>query len=875
MRRAVAGNPAARAFLEALKFTEPDIVAEVLEVILPRYARLAERGAQPADPGTAADGPAGVAALDRAQHAADLDCIMRAMDEADAGRRSELLEQLRQTAFLIGENAGSGSLRLMPPGALYQRTRDLEIYLDGNPDAWFAADTYGPWLVQLRAMGVRDEVDVQARAPGPLGHVLLVAGFARHERGLDGFDPEARIDGLEFALAHPGHARAEFVWNILLAPHRRLIGGVVEKSVREQFADSTRETVRSAAGQAAVSEAWLPGPDGLFHRPADLSLDDLPPTFARDEGLAQALGMSQPVVSQAARRLGIPPEVLWGLSAHPDLAAMIERELKLRAAGQQSAGTARGVTGRLRRAPQRSTSTSSTQALTAAMMMASTKATGSQYRPPPWPVTSVTPASSRLTVSPAAVIRRSTSGASSPVRLRLAASARSGEVALPRPATRMNADSAPRGIAGTSPIRLTTRTISRAASASRARPVRKFWPSRLSAASTVLMLTLRPTKIRPLSAAVAPAAARKRALQSWAMYAAVISGLPCPLTVPSPEFNVAPRPHREVTSHASHSREIPGHRRRRMHRRVGGPAAARRGRPGGGDRPEPGPAPLRPPLAGPGRAARIRPARRDQRPGRRGRGGGPRDHARGAPGRPAAAVLRRGSAARGHGQRGRHGQRVRGHPGRGRPYRAGPGEFRGGVRAAGGHAAGVVADNSPLLPDSFYGVYKAANEGTAKVYATGHGIGSVALRPFIVYGLGRDQGMTSDPTKAMLAAAAGVPFRIKFSGSMLLTYAPDCARAFIASARAAAGSGEAISLNVPGQRIGVPALAGLIEDILPGSGGLITWEDNPLPVPSLLAGPALRDAVGDVPGTALADGVRETIKGFQDALAAGIIAAPV
>jgi hypothetical protein len=44
--------------------------------------------------------------------------------------------------------------------------------------------------------------------------------------------------------------------------------------------------------------------------------------------------MSQPVVSQAGRRLGIPPEVLWGLSAHPDLVAMIERELKLRAAGQ-------------------------------------------------------------------------------------------------------------------------------------------------------------------------------------------------------------------------------------------------------------------------------------------------------------------------------------------------------------------------------------------------------------------------------------------------------------------------------------------------------------------------------------------------------------
>jgi nucleoside-diphosphate-sugar epimerase len=187
------------------------------------------------------------------------------------------------------------------------------------------------------------------------------------------------------------------------------------------------------------------------------------------------------------------------------------------------------------------------------------------------------------------------------------------------------------------------------------------------------------------------------------------------------------------------------------------------------------------------------------------------------------------------------------------------------------HAAGLVADSSSLMPDSFYGVYKAANEGTAKVYSIEHSIGSICLRPFIVYGLGRDQGMTSDPTKAMLAAAAGVPFRIKFGGSVLLTYAPDCARAFIASARAATGSGEAVSLNVPGRRIGIPALVDLIEDIAPGSVRFITWESKPLRVPSLLAGSAMRDAVGDVPNIPLADGVRETIKGFQDALAAGLI----
>jgi nucleoside-diphosphate-sugar epimerase len=133
--------------------------------------------------------------------------------------------------------------------------------------------------------------------------------------------------------------------------------------------------------------------------------------------------------------------------------------------------------------------------------------------------------------------------------------------------------------------------------------------------------------------------------------------------------------------------------------------------------------------------------------------------------------------------------------------------------------------------------------------------------------------MTSDPTKAMLAAAAGVPFKIKFGGSVLLTYAPDCARAFIASARAAAGAGEAITLNVPGHRIGIPALVDLIDQVLPGARQHITWDRMPLRVPSLLADSALRNAVGDLPTAGLADGVRETIEGFQAGLAAGLVAA--
>ena len=309
VRRAVAGSPAARPFLDALDLTEPDVVAEVLELVLPRYDGL------------------DVAALDAAQHDADLERVVRALDEAGPARHDELLGRLRQTAFLIGENAATGEQRLLPPPALYQRGKDLEVYFDGNPGAWFAADVYGPWLVQLRGMGVRQAVEVRERTPDQLGYVTIAVEFGRNERGLDGFDPEADIDGLDFALRHPSHARTEYVWNVLLTPNRRLVTGVVERSVLQSFSDSSREPASSAIGLAAGREAWLPGRDGTFRRQAELSLDDLPPTYTRDEGLAHALGMIQPVVAEAARQLGLPAALLWGLSARPDLVALVEREL--------------------------------------------------------------------------------------------------------------------------------------------------------------------------------------------------------------------------------------------------------------------------------------------------------------------------------------------------------------------------------------------------------------------------------------------------------------------------------------------------------------------------------------------------------------------
>jgi nucleoside-diphosphate-sugar epimerase len=190
------------------------------------------------------------------------------------------------------------------------------------------------------------------------------------------------------------------------------------------------------------------------------------------------------------------------------------------------------------------------------------------------------------------------------------------------------------------------------------------------------------------------------------------------------------------------------------------------------------------------------------------------------------------------------------------------------------HPAGLVGDASPPRPETHYGVFKVANEASARIYAADHGVGSIGLRPFTVYGPGRDQGRTSGPTIAMLAAAAGVRYSIPLGGAMLLTHAADCAQCFIDGARAAAASSDAICLNVPGIRSSAAAIVDLIEKEHPEAKGLVDICEATSLTPALLAHPALPNALESPAPRPLEQGVRETIQHFRRALDAGLVGPP-
>ena len=93
-------------------------------------------------------------------------------------------------------------------------------------------------------------------------------------------------------------------------------------------------------------------------------------------------------------------------------------------------------------------------------------------------------------------------------------------------------------------------------------------------------------------------------------------------------------------------------------------------------------------------------------------------------------------------------------------------------------------------------MFKLANEGTARVYWNDDDVASIGIRPYVVYGPGRDQGLTSGPSLAMAAAARGEGHTIAYGGTAQYDYAPDVGRAFALAARAAADGAHVA--NFPG-----------------------------------------------------------------------------
>lgn len=170
----------------------------------------------------------------------------------------------------------------------------------------------------------------------------------------------------------------------------------------------------------------------------------------------------------------------------------------------------------------------------------------------------------------------------------------------------------------------------------------------------------------------------------------------------------------------------------------------------------------------------------------------------------------------------------------------------------------ALDETAQCEPSTHYGVFKRANEGNARIYFLDHGINSVGLRPLTVYGVNRDTGLTSDPTKAMKSAVLGRKFHIRFGGATDFQYVADTAAAFIASADNTLEGAHVFNLH--GETVTVDRIASFIN--AQANDDFITFGGPPIPIAAAMDDSAIRNTIGSLPSTPLETGIRETIARF-------------
>jgi nucleoside-diphosphate-sugar epimerase len=172
-------------------------------------------------------------------------------------------------------------------------------------------------------------------------------------------------------------------------------------------------------------------------------------------------------------------------------------------------------------------------------------------------------------------------------------------------------------------------------------------------------------------------------------------------------------------------------------------------------------------------------------------------------------------------------------------------------------SAGVFGEKDKCFPfpETHYGAFKLAVEGIARAYYNEANISSVGIRPFVIYGPGREIGGTATVTLACKAAKQSYNYNLNFSGRAGFVYVQDVANLVEMSInRAPVG---ALTININGITASVSDFVSKIINIIPEA--KLTINGDKLSVVEEILGDHPSDIFKKFKYTSLSEGISNTI----------------
>jgi nucleoside-diphosphate-sugar epimerase len=173
-------------------------------------------------------------------------------------------------------------------------------------------------------------------------------------------------------------------------------------------------------------------------------------------------------------------------------------------------------------------------------------------------------------------------------------------------------------------------------------------------------------------------------------------------------------------------------------------------------------------------------------------------------------------------------------------------------------SAGVFGEKDKYFPfpETHYGAFKLAVEGIARAYYNEANISSVGIRPFVIYGPGREIGGTATVTLACKAAKQSYNYNLNFSGRAGFVYVQDVANLVEMSInRAPVG---ALTININGITASVSDFVSKIISIIPEA--KLTINGDKLSVVEEILGDHPSDIFKNFKYTSLNEGISNTVK---------------
>ncbi|MBW3021166.1 hypothetical protein KY334_07765, partial [Candidatus Woesearchaeota archaeon] len=305
-----------REFLKNLGLKEIDNIAEIKELIIPKY-----------------QGNYIKIKLD--EYKGDLTRVFSIWSKSSEYKKKEIIDLLKQCRFIRCMNQGK-SISYQTGDNVYLDTDELSEWFRGNmtEDIYFLAIFLATEFKNeegktfLENLGVRNTLKLSNTSmfrqdsfkDNKIGVSVLYPNFNVHVNEVDneefsqkyGFDPDFNIHGLKFALKHITFDRSKFLWKLLLENTSKLRGYIAETSNKRQKPYKiTKGEKLSEAMKLLDNHRWLyDNKEKIIDQPiGQIMLKDLSDEYQKEddniEKLIKALGLKLDEIVEFEKKTGM------------------------------------------------------------------------------------------------------------------------------------------------------------------------------------------------------------------------------------------------------------------------------------------------------------------------------------------------------------------------------------------------------------------------------------------------------------------------------------------------------------------------------------------------------------------------------------------